>query len=163
MCKIENVIVSETNRGESIRGVFHCPECGMVYERLGPDKEEADRWRWDRVPAYGPVWEQMLGNLWRDHCVSLRAASRKLGVDPNTVVRQIKRLGIHQENARPTTICWEEITFSQPLQGPQSDPGTHKERWMSLREQHPGESVTELRRRAPATYAFLQRHELTWL
>jgi hypothetical protein len=161
--KIENISISVTNRGQSIRGVFHCPGCGMVYERLGPDGEEADRWRWDSVPTYGHVWEQMLGVLWRDRSVSLRAASRRLGVDPNTVIRQIKRLGIHQENARPTTVRWERITFTQPLQGPQSDPSTHKEVWRSLREQYPCDSVTELRTRAPATYAFLYRHELMWL
>ena len=163
VCKIGNIRVSITNQGQSIRGVFHCPECGLVYERLGPDMVEADRWRWDRVPTYGPVWEEMLGNLWRDDSVSLRAASRRLGVDPKTVIRQIKRLRIHQENARSTNTRWEKITSAQPLQGPKCDPSTHKEVWTVLREQHPGASVTELRRQAPATYAFLQRHELEWL
>lgn len=67
-------------------------------KRRGPNTTDVDRWWRDRTPAYGPVWEELLRSLWRDSTVSLRALSRRLGVDPKTVIRQARRLDLHLES-----------------------------------------------------------------
>lgn len=160
---VEHVDAVVTSSGRSLRGTFLCEKCGMSYERLGPDATEADKWRWDHVPVYGPVWEEALKSLWPDRDISLREISRRLGVDPNTVYRQVKRLGLHLQGGRKTTVEWKEITSMQPSNGPQSDSESYKAAWIAIRHKYPAEAVTALRKREPAAYAFLRRHEADWL
>ena len=160
---ITSVNISATHNGRSLRGVFSCPSCEMTYERLGPDTVESDRFRRDRIPVYGRLWEQRIQELWQDTTISLRQLSIYLGVDPNTVIRQVKRLGLHRLNSRPTTVRWEAITFTKPEEGPRRNPEEYNAEWVSLRNQYPRATTTELRKLAPAVYAFLRRHQLEWL
>lgn len=51
----------------------------------------------------------------------------------------------------------------QPSNGPQSDSESYKAAWIAIRHKYPAEAVTALRKREPAAYAFLRRHEADWL
>jgi hypothetical protein len=159
---ISNCNVSVRNNGHGLCGVFSCPDCGMVYERNGPDRGAADRIRRDHIPTYGPVWDEMLLCGWHDVTIPLRGLSRLLGVDPLTVRRQARRLGLP-----PTRPGSRGALPLRPVvgvcHGPIKDSKARKTMWLQLRKQLPGASTTELRRSAPAVYAFLRRYYSDWL
>ncbi len=154
--------VSVRNNGRGLRGVFTCPECGMIYERNGPDRAVADRMRRDHLPQYGQVWDSMLLSLWNDPTVSLRGLSRHLGVDPLTARRQAQRLGlppIRPGHRGALPLCQALLVCRSPI----GNPRTYKTAWLQLRRRLPGASITNLRKDAPAVYAFLRRHNREWL
>lgn len=154
--------VSVRNNGHGLHGVFACPDCGMIYERNGPDRAEADRIRRDHIPEYGHVWDSMLLSLWHDPGVSLRGLSRHLGVDPLTVRRQARRLDLTptRPGHRGALPLRQAVAMCK---GPVGDLNTYKTAWLRLRRRLPGASITDLRKVAPAVYAFLRRHSREWL
>lgn len=96
---ITEVRVSRDSKTGSAIGTFTC-SCGFVYARRGPDKHVSDRYRIGRVKSYGSIWLQTLKQL-HAKTMSIRAISRKLGVDSKTVlkyldVKQTERSTIHE-------------------------------------------------------------------
>lgn len=73
-------------------GTFKC-SCGFVYARSGPDVTEHARYTVGRIKAFGPVWESRLKEL-AEEKLTLRETARLLGVDPNTVKKYAKKLGL---------------------------------------------------------------------
>lgn len=91
MCLItDNLVKRKTGRP---RGIFSC-ECGFVYNRVGPDSCEEDRYRVDSVESYGLVWEKTLREVWSDNSLSVATAGHRLGVSDLTVVRYAIRLDL---------------------------------------------------------------------
>lgn len=73
-------------------GLFRC-DCGYVYLRTGPDHEEKDRYKLTKVKNFGSVWETKLEELTNKR-FSLRDTARQLQVDPATVKKYAKKLGL---------------------------------------------------------------------
>lgn len=135
-------------------GTICCEQCGFTYRPpRGPSSRRV-------VLTYGPVWEGRLRALVADRQVSLNGAARTLGVEPRTLQRQARRLGVWREKWGTwekvgPTICRAESTRATTRR--------HRSMWLRLRLRHPGNGVQALRGRAPATYSHLYRYDRAWL
>jgi hypothetical protein len=160
--KIEESEVRSTRCGTSLSGTFKCPSCGMTYTRLGPDNKDEDRFRRDRVPAFGPVWIDALKQGWSDPAVSLRKLAQTLGVDPRTVVRQAAGLQLSAE-ARSNASTAKPSSAIPLKSGPIRSVDDYENEWLKLAASNPGETRSGLRAEAPKIYTFLHRHVPDWL
>ncbi|MFC5468466.1 TnsD family Tn7-like transposition protein [Cohnella suwonensis] len=86
---IQHCVVSRCSKTGKSVGTFYC-DCGFVFSRKGPDKQQQDRLRIGRIKVFGPVWRQRLMEMMNDDSLSLREKGRRLGVDPTTVKNQCK-------------------------------------------------------------------------
>ncbi|WP_084327659.1 TnsD family Tn7-like transposition protein [Salinarimonas rosea] len=84
----------------------------------------------------------------------LCATARALGVDPGTVRQHVTRLGL----AAP----WKPLHSRRATSDDQKQK-TNRASWQSMLSDEPRLSVTELRRRLPAEYAWLYRNDRDWL
>ena len=134
-------------------GTFAC-DCGFAYARTGPDKEKEDKFRVDRMVAFGEVWFSHLQDLWQDEEISLRELSRRLGVDPRTAKRQAEFTGLIGKRNKD-----KEPTTSQE----QRSRRDYKAEWLGLQAAHPKAGRTELRALLPDVYAGLYRMDKAWL
>jgi hypothetical protein len=154
--------ISRTRNGGSLSGQFSCPACGMSYIRLGPDRSTEDRNHRDWIPVYGPVWDELLTQLWDSPSISLRSLSRRLGVDTYTAQLQAARL--HLNALRPGLQAAAEISSGDHVAtGAIRSASVYQAEWLSLRERNPEASRTELRNLEPKLYSYLLRHARPWL
>jgi hypothetical protein len=159
---VQDCQVKSANNGRRLVGSFECPECGFVYLRYGPDIELADMMRRDHIPYYGTVWDRQLTVLWNESAVSLRRLSERLGVDPTTAKLQAVRLGL--PSPRPGGRGGAEVLLSPGIsEGPRSNPERYKSDWLNTCARMPDAGRSQLRKLRPAAYAFLMRHQRTWL
>ncbi|MCB0190754.1 MAG: TnsD family transposase [Anaerolineae bacterium] len=143
-------------------GTFAC-ECGFTYIRLGPDKTIEDRYRFSRVVSYGPVWENRLCQMWPDVEISLRGVARQLGVDPRTANRHAVRLGL--PFPRPGHRNGKNPVITEKKNSPRSNEtrSMHRQRWLTLLDEHPEYSLNDLRAQCKAAYSWLYRYDKRWL
>jgi hypothetical protein len=141
-------------------GTFSC-SCGFVYCRTGPDRTEEDTRRIGKIKAVGGVWQRKLKHLVEVERAGLRKTARRLQVDPNTVTRYVKLLGL--------TPGWQSSNPKQEKEVSQHSPDLetiragHRAAWKLLQRQHRHASKTALRQLAPALYAWLYRNDREWL
>lgn len=121
-----------------LRGTFTCA-CGFVYRRIGPDVRAADRFRIDRVVAYGPVWEARFQQLRDDPSISLTEIARQLNVSR-------KKVRTHGRD--------RQTRFRQE----------YREQWLAALAQSPGVLLSELANEPPLKqiYHWLLRHDRDW-
>lgn len=147
-------------------GTFRC-ECGFVYSRLGPDKSEQDRFRYNRVETFGEVWEATLCRLWPDATISLRELARRLGVTTKTVICHAVRLDLlfprpnAQGGKKPTLKTLHQDSAEERPSGTLSE--LYQSQWLELRQTYPDATTTQLRRKCPGIYTWLYRHQRGWL
>ena len=139
-------------------GTFKCI-CGFVYSRRGPDKNDSDIYKIGRIKQFGIEWERKLTCLSKNNQLSLREISRQMGCDVNTVKKFIGKLK-NQDSIIKDNTCTKDILnndFEQNIkQG-------HRNNWLSLIEQNPSMSKTQLRQLAKASFIWLYRHDGLWL
>lgn len=141
-------------------GTFSC-DCGFVYTRTGPDKAENDRYRYGRVKQFGQVWEAKLKEL-VDRQLTLRGTAKKLKVDPATVKKYAKRLGLNanwetKSSGKADTPNIKDITelaVNNIL---------YRDKWLKLKSLYPDKSKTELRYLNQPLYTWLYKHDREWL
>ncbi|MEW6540809.1 MAG: TnsD family transposase [Bacillota bacterium] len=134
-------------------GTFTCA-CGFTYARRGPDRSENDCYHIGRIKSFGPVWEEELIRLAVTGKQKPKAVARKLNVDPLTVKRHLQRL-IGNGKSRPD---------QNPVPGARmGEINDYRTCWLALMEKFPEKTKTELRRIAPADYAWLYRYDRLWL
>lgn len=159
--RIGHIQVDYTSNAREPIGTFSC-SCGFVYRRVGPDRTSKDAYSLDRVDAYGPVWESALREFWLEPALSLRELSRRLGFDPKTVRRQAARLGLLPQRPGSRVAKVPTRKDSVPVSPPERRT-TYRAAWQRGRQEQPGASTSELRRRLPGVYTWLYRHDHAWL
>ncbi len=141
-------------------GVFSC-SCGMIYCRTGPDESEEDRYKIGKIIEFGELWQQRLRELVEERKLGLRAIARELRVDTRTVKRYVSSLKLESH--------WEKraVKSNEPIITQSVDRSLvleqQREQWITLQQQYPNLTKTELRRIAPAIYTWLYRRDLNWL
>jgi hypothetical protein len=161
-CRITNG--QKHNKGHPL-GMFSC-SCGFRYLRVGPDRDENDRYRFNRVDSYGQVWEAHFKKQWNDDSVTLTNLAAELGVIPFTLRRHAIRLKLPFPRggrwARPTT---EEvfIEYGKPRRTFAEELRSRRQEWLSLRRRHPRAGRNQLIALACYTYYWLSRHDPNWL
>ncbi|PLR75790.1 transposase [Bacillus sp. V3-13] len=127
---------------------FSC-SCGFIYSRRGPDQVEEDHFKIGRIKQFGHVWESKLNQLVHIEKKSWYAAAKELQCDIGTVKKYTTKL--------PSS----EVTISKEFTK-EIAIGKQKE-WLDLLLAHPKKSVTQLRKIAPALYAWHYRNNREWL
>jgi hypothetical protein len=146
-------------------GLFSC-DCGFKYLRLGPDTESSNRVRFDKVIAYGSVWEKYFGQRWNDPSITLTNLAKELDVIPFTLRRHAIRLKLPFPRqgrwARPTS---QKIIkkYSNTRQTFEECMKARRQQWLSIRKQNPKATRQQLIRLASYTYYWLSRHSIEWL
>ncbi|WP_052350007.1 TnsD family Tn7-like transposition protein [Virgibacillus sp. SK37] len=143
---IENVSITLCGDTKKPIGTFSCPICKFSYTRRGPDKSEDDKFRRTRVKSYGSLWESKLHEF-SQLGLGLRALSRKMGADPNTIKRY---LNADKESS---------LNIEQKVNPVKED----RQIWLSLQWKHPQKSIKQLREVEKALYMRLYRNDKEWL
>lgn len=141
-------------------GIFKC-DCGFIYARTGPDREESDRCRITKIKAFGPVWEAKLRELAQGK-LSLREAARRLHVDSATVKKHALRLGLNAfwgKSEKPD----ENPNIVDCSCSGDNKREIYRQEWLKLRDKYPDKCKTELRRLSPGLYTWLYRNDREWL
>ena len=161
-CRITNG--HKRNKGRPV-GLFGC-DCGFRYLRVGPDRYERDRLRFEKVISYGAVWERFFTSAWSDPSITLTDLGQRLNVIPFTLRRHAIRLRLPFPRpgrwSRPTS---EEVikAYSNTLQTFQGSFEDRRAHWLTVRRQNPKASRKQLISLAPYTYYWLSRHDVEWL
>ena len=156
-CIMTYVIREKSAKGYPA-GVFACPSCGFTYSRAGPDGSAEDTFRRDRIPSYGRLWEIKLSEWWPDPSVSIEYMARRLGVDPQTVKLQAKKLALPPR--RPP----HKANTNHQAGG--RDLEQQREQWLRLVEERAADGITALIRRvrgARRLYSWLAKYDDEWL
>jgi len=136
---ITDLTVSTCEKTKGVIGTFSC-SCGFVYTRRAG---ESDPNKISRVKQYGEVWERECLRL-ANEGLSLREIGRRLHADPMTVKKHIR--GKEVKDGRRDLERERDRT-----------------EWLSLQQQYPNFSKTELRKLNLALYARLYRKDRIWL
>ncbi len=146
-------------------GHFSC-DCGFRYLRVGPDLDQSDRMRFNKVISYGAVWEEYFEQCWKDSSVTLTALGKELNLIPFSLRRHAIRLKLRFPRkgrwARPTSEKvikeWSNarLTFEESMED-------RRRQWLTVRKRNPKASRQELIRLAPYHYYWLNRHSPEWL
>ncbi|WP_102272446.1 TnsD family Tn7-like transposition protein [Cytobacillus massiliigabonensis] len=141
-------------------GIFKC-DCGYIYLRTGPDHVEKDRYKKTKIKQFGPIWEDKLKQL-TNLRFSLRETARQLGVDPATVKKYAKKLGLQTYWVKRSKIVEKNInTVKQNF--PVKKVERYRGEWLNIRKQYPLSSKTELRRLNNRVFTWLYRNDRNWL
>ncbi len=156
---ITDLKVSHCLENKKPLGTFTC-SCGMIYSRSGEDQTEEDKLRIGRIITYGQVWEDKLKELVEVEKLGLRATARELRVDTNTIKRYVSLLDL--------TPSWTKGNPSKPkkvqkavnnLPDLEKLTKEKKDQWLTLQQENPELSKTEIRKLAPDIYAWLYRRD----
>lgn len=140
-----------------LKGTFSC-RCGYVYVKTLTSKTCGVSRATVRVLARGQQWETALMELWRDRRLSLREIARRLHIDPVTVTKQATRLGFGTSGK--DELIPQQVRTSGDTESYRS---RYREQWLSEFTKSPHISRSSLRRKLPAAYAWLRRHDGDWL
>jgi len=128
--------------------IIRCPLCGLVYKQRYSSASSKPR-----IVDYGPQWHEKLLELVGQPNISVRKVSIELGVDPKTVERHLKKLRSLDlgESHKGTESVHQAKTMK------------YRSSWYELLKLYPNDTQTALRKRAPATFTWLYRHDREWL
>lgn len=141
-------------------GIFRC-DCGFIYLRTGPDQDEKDRYNITKIKQFGPVWEAKLKQLTRQR-LSLRETARQLEVDPATVKKYSKKLGLQTFWVKKIEVEVKKINIVKQ-DSPVEKMERYRGEWLNLRKQYPRSSKTELRQFNNSLFTWLYRNDKDWL
>lgn len=91
-------------------GVFKC-ECGFIYERLGPDDTDKDKFNYNYILRYGPIWEAKLGELAFNLHMREGKIAEFLCVSQPTIHTQITKIKNGQKIDVPN--MWDDAYFGK--------------------------------------------------
>jgi hypothetical protein len=158
---VTQVEVTWSHDSKKALGTFPC-SCGFRYSTTDPLLPTATKFRFGKVKAFGVLWEQKLRWLVEVQKFGLREAARQLGVDPLTIKRNARRLGVScQWSSRLPPIIEPSTMPSHKAHGEVR--AIHRKTWMQLFLNDRGVSKTAMRLQVPATYTWLYRHDRIWL
>lgn len=142
-------------------GTFTC-SCGFVFVRKGPDLTQDSRNKLGRVKVYGAVWEKKLEELINKK-LSLRETARRLNVDPATVKKYAKKLGLETHWVTRTNKEIILIQNNENINDQEEEKRNKRKQWKTLMQQYPQKSKTELRKINKGLYIWLYRNDKEWL
>lgn len=125
----------------------------VLLEAAGPDDRRPPAPATRHFLANEPTFIRRLTALASDG-LGLRATARALGVDPGTVRLHSTRLGL--------PVSWKAL-HKEPVTRDHIDQCAIRRRWLQMQREEPELGVTALRRRLPAEFAWLYRHDRDWL
>lgn len=146
-------------------GQFGC-SCGFRYLRVGADRNTSNRFRFDKVICYGPIWDRYLEEQWKNPDVTLTDLGKKLDVIPFTLRRHAIRLALPFPRqgrwARPTS---EKVIkrHKNPSRDFESTKSRHRQYWLSIRKKNRKARRKQLISLTSYSYYWLSKHDSEWL
>jgi len=159
-------VISHVERNIPV-GIFKC-DCGFVYARNGPDAAPEDRFKINRVKAYGPLWEEALKQMWNDASISIPQISRRLNITKSVVKYRAYSLDLTFPRAGPRRSAQGHTGIRKAIKETQAARlnklADNRARWLAVRKDHPDATRTELHSTiAGAIYRWLSMHDKEWL
>lgn len=147
------------------QGTFPCA-CGFVYQRRGPDQGPEDQFRYEKVVAYGPEWEEALRKLLEASHPDLHIIASRLGTSVSVVCHEAARLGLKMPLSA-TQLSSADETGSFPTPGEQSEEDAVRERyrtiWLAAMQGGQTMWAADLKAKEPEAYRWLYSHDHEWL
>lgn len=160
-CEVSDYLTKGKNQGKPV-AVFSC-DCGFVYQRVGPDKSEEDRLRYNSIRQHGEIWEKKLEELWNDLSLSRAAIGRRLGISDLSVTYHATRLklpmntsGARVSNDNTFRRKQTRKTFAQHRE-------RYREEWLKVLQKFAHLSRTELVKKAHHESLWLMRNDSEWI
>lgn len=146
---IKDVIITDDYKSRLPVGTFSC-ECGFIYSRKGPDKEENDKYRIGRVKQFGDIWMNKLEGYLKQNKYSLREMARLLNCDTNT----IKKYKAILENKPQNKEITNKIIDNDDK---------YKTQLLEFIKANPNMRRTEIHKLRGKEYSYLYRKDPKWL
>lgn len=135
---ISEVKLIRNNKKDVPVGKFSC-SCGFEYTRIGPDKNEEDKWRKSRITAYGNVWEEKFEEL-VNMKISRKEIASELDVSERTIYKSID-----------LQITSPELTEK------------YRAELLEWREKYPDANRKQFQTDLKKTFTYLYNHDREWL
>ncbi|WML36201.1 TnsD family transposase [Clostridium sp. OS1-26] len=155
---VKDLKITEDYKTRLPVGTFSC-DCGFVYSRKGPDKDETDKYKIGRIKNFGKVWEDGLKVYLKEEKYGLRELARLMHCDPKTIWKFDALLGINYFNRYKNAVDLEhkeQIRQSDLLE-------KYKEGILKSIEENPTITRTKLREICKKEYIYLYRWDKKWL
>jgi predicted transcriptional regulator len=134
-------------------GKFTC-DCGFIYSRTGPDKQDSDSHKIGRMISYGPIWDRELLRLKNEEKISNKEIAAILKVSSLIVKNHLKRLNSEEEtNVDDKSDQTEEFIKKRKK---------YRTSWLEAMDKNIDKSKTELQKIATAVYSWLYRNDREW-
>lgn len=158
---VASVQVTWSRDAKKPLGIFSC-KCGFIYSTTIPPLMTSQHPRIGKVIAFGKLWERKLKECIEAQKLGLRETARRLRVDPLTVKRHAERLKLtcRWQRAKSSLKCTRQASCHNTFDTAKN---AHRKAWTRLRRANVLLSKTALRRKAPAIYIWLYRHDRVWL
>lgn len=139
-------------------GTFRC-DCGFVFSRRGPDRSKDDQYRVGTLKEYGYLWKAKLTKLVNEGYL-LSEIAKEMQADRATIKKYAAELELKVSWKLPRV---EKKEVNESLEDFEAQLNERKTKWLTLQEEYPDKSKTELRKMIPDVYAFLYRNDRDWL
>lgn len=159
-CEIFDNISKESNKQGIPLGIFRC-DCGFVYQRLGPDKSEDNKFEFSLVKEYGDTWEGKFKELWAETTISGGEISRQMGISQTSVGRQAIRLNLPM-NSNGTRFLQGYSRHRNPNKSFSETLEEQRNRWLQIRSIYPYLTRKQLLNQANTIYLWLKRNDADW-
>lgn len=158
-------VVVEYSRNRNVLGTFSC-SCGFRYARLGPDKEDSDRFKYTTIKEYGEVWKNKLCELIEVRSLHLREVARELRVDLKTIRKYVDKYNLNTNykyaEFEAKTISNSEDNIQQNFNY-ENLRRAYRLKWKTLLQNNPGINKTKLKEIDKQTFYWLNYHDKEWL
>lgn len=160
-CEVFDYLTKGERRGKPI-AIFEC-DCGFAYQRVGPDKSEDDRFRYDSVRQHGEMWEEKLEELWNDLSLSRAEIGRQLKISDLSVTYHAKRLKLPM-NAPGARVSNDNTHRRKKIRRTLAENREiYRKKWLEIIKENPQMSRTELVKAANFEYLWLMRNDKKWI
>ena len=157
-------VFDNLTKGEKFRrliAIFSC-DCGFIYQRLGPDKSDEDKFRYDSVRQYGDLWEKELTNHWSNLDFSLSEIARRFGTTTLLIARHAIRLDLPR-NSSGTRSLQGYDRYLNPRKDFSENLEEYRNQFLEILKKYPKANRTFLMKKANFVLLWLYRNDRKWL
>lgn len=126
-------------------GTFKC-DCGFIYSRRGPDKDDSDKYNIGRIKQFGHVWEFELNKLLKTG-TSYYSIAKQMKCDVSTVKKYALASKLNKDKPIPLLTLKIE----------------KEKQWLWLIDQNKVLNITGIRKLNPSLYMWHYRNNREWL
>jgi hypothetical protein len=159
-CKVFDNPTKGEKRGKPI-AVFAC-DCGFIYQRIGPDKSEEDRFRYDSIREYGTIWEKKLEEMWNDLSLSREEIVRRLKISALSVTNTAHRLNFPM-NTPGARISNDKAHRRPPRKTFSESREACRQKWKKVLKENPNANRNKLIKLAAFEYQWLMKNDAEWM
>jgi hypothetical protein len=159
-CDVFDNLTKGKRRGKPI-AVFSC-DCGIIYQRIGPDKSEDDRFRYDSIREYGTQWENKLREMWNDLSLSREEIARRLKISALSITNIAHRLNFPM-NTPGARVSNDKAHRRTPRKTLSESRSTYRQTWLEVLKENLKANRNKLIKLASHEYLWLMRNDAEWM